>query len=282
MELQSFITTLLASSAVSGALATAIIWTGRTWISERLRQSIQHEYDQKMAYLNSELKSESEKKSILFKTSFEKEAERLRFATSSIGAAQQLAIERKLNALENLWEAILEARKNVPLVMGFLDILTVEEYKSSKDNPSFQQLVGQISIENLATMFKDNVGSRERIRPYVGEYLWALLSTYQALIARVALLLHWGTKDEEKLNWHKDKGVLQLIRIFLNAEEYAEFEAVRVGKIGWLQSNLENKILSGIDAIVSGRQIADQALEQARFLEQKVRELNAEAVALQG
>lgn len=282
MELYSFITTLLASAAVSSTLTAAIIWIGRTWISERLRQSIQHEYDQKLAYLNSELKSESEKKSILFKTSFEKEAERLRFATSSIGATQQLAIERKLNALENLWEAILEARKNVPLVMGFLDILTVEEYKSSKNNPSFQQLVGKISIESLATMFSDNVGSRERIRPYVGEYLWALLSTYQALIARVALLLHWGAKDEEKLNWHKDKGVLQLIRIFLNAKECAEFEAVRVGKIGWLQSNLENKILSGIDAIVSGRQIADQALEQARFLEQKVRELNAEAVALQG
>lgn len=160
--------------------------------------------------------------------------------------------------------------------MGFLDILTIDEYKSSKNNPSFQRLVGQISIEDLTTMFSDNVGSRERIRPYVGEYLWALLSTYQALIARVALLLHWGAKDEEKLNWYKDKGVLQLIRIFLNAKEFAEFEAVRVGKIGWLQSNLELKILSGIEAIISGRQIGDHALEQARVLEQKVRELNSE------
>lgn len=282
MELGAFLATLLTSTAMSGALAASIVWIGRTWISERLRQSIQHEYDQKLAYLNSELKSESEKRSIILKMSFEKEAESIRFATASISATQRVAIERKLDALENLWEAVLEARKNVPTVLGFLDFLTVDEYKSSKENPHFQQLVGEVSIEKLVTMFNDNVGSRERIRPYVGEYLWALLSTYQALIARVALLLHWGTKDDEKLNWHKDAGVLQLTKAFLDSNESTEFAAVKFGKFRWLQSNVEQKILVGIEAIISGREVGDQALKQARIMEQKVRELNAEAFNLHG
>ena len=33
----------------------------RNWISERIQQSIRHEYDQKLAHLNSELRNESEK-----------------------------------------------------------------------------------------------------------------------------------------------------------------------------------------------------------------------------
>ncbi|MBW4934979.1 hypothetical protein [Marinobacter sp. F4206] len=273
LELNEFLTTLLSSALASAVLSGAIIWLARTWIAERLRQSIQHEYDQNLARLNSELQAEADKNALLLKNSFEQEAERLRFATSSISSTQKIAIERKLDGVETLWDAILLARKNVPAIMGFIDILTVDEYKNSKNHPDFKQLVGEVSIENMTAMYKDNVGSRERIRPYVGEYLWALLSTYQASITRVALVIHWGDQDEKKLNWHLDGGVRQLINSFLSQTELEQFEKVNVGKIGWLQRNLEQKILAGINVVISGQKIGDEALEQAQRMEQRVREL---------
>ena len=270
---QEFVLTLIASAGFSSLLSVAGIWLARTWISERIHRSIQHEYDQKLAAFNAELRAESDKQAAILQASIEREADKLRFATSTIGETQKVAIERRLVGIETLWGSVLAARENVPAVMGFIDILTVDEYKTSKDRPHFKQLMGDLSVEKMAKMFKDNVGSIERVRPYVGEYLWALLGTYQALILRTALLLHWGKEDSEKLNWHQDSGIQQLLKTSLTPQELEAFEAVRIGKIGWLQRTYEQKMLAAMQLIVSGEQFGDEALKQAHQMEEKVQRL---------
>lgn len=273
MTAQEFALAILSAAGVSGVLTAGVLWFGRTWLSERLKQSIQHEYDQKLAALNAQLRSETESSLTTLRASIEREAEKLRFATSSVGATQKAAIERKLAAIETLWGSVLAARENVPAVMGFIDILTVDEYKASKDHPQFKKLIGDVSPQKLEAMYKDNVGSKERIRPYVGEYLWALLSTYQSLILRTALLLQWGQNDTEKLNWHRDGGTQQLLKASLNDNEIAAFEKVTIGKIGWLQGTYERKILAAMQVVISGEHFAEEALAQALRMEEKVRTL---------
>lgn len=270
MDLATFLLTLITSAGASILLSAALLWLARSWISERLHRSIQHEYDQKLALLNASLKAEAEKNAALLKATMERESDRLRFATASIGETQKAAIERRLDGLDTLWAAMLAARDNIPPVMSFIDILTVEEYRSQKDHPDFRKLAGEVSPEKLAAMFKDNVGSRERIRPYVGEYLWALVSTYQALILRVALLLHWGQKDEEKLSWHKDSGIQQLLRSSLSPTEFSDFDGVKIGKVGWLQRLYEQKVLAAMQVVISGQVFGEEALQQAQRMEEKV------------
>lgn len=177
MDLSSFLMTLLTSAGASVVLSAAAVFLARNWISERIQQSIRYEYDQKLAHLNAELRAESDKNSLLLKSSIEREAERLRFVTASVSQTQKVAIERRLTALETLWDCVLATRNNIPAVMSFIDILTVDEYKSMKGHKDFQALVGELSNEKIYAMYKDNVGSRERVRPYVGEYTWALVST---------------------------------------------------------------------------------------------------------
>jgi len=209
------------------------------------------------------------------KSSIEHEAERLRFATASVSQTQRAAIDRRLTALETLWEGVLATRENIPIVMGFIDILTIDEYSSMKDHPHFKAMIGEVSPEKLAAMYKDNVGSRERVRPYVGEYTWALVSTYQSIILRAALLVQMGQEDSKKLNWHLDSGINQLLRSALTAEEMTEFEATRIGKVGWIQRKFESKILAAMQIVISGEQFGDEALRQAQRMEQKVQELKA-------
>jgi hypothetical protein len=48
----------LASLAGSGALTATVVWFARSWISERLRNSIKHEYDQKLEAFRAALKAE--------------------------------------------------------------------------------------------------------------------------------------------------------------------------------------------------------------------------------
>jgi hypothetical protein len=273
MDLSSFLMTLLTSAGASVVLSAAAVFLARNWISERIQQSIRYEYDQKLAHLNAELRAESDKNALLLKSSIEGEAERLRFATASVSQTQKVAIERRLTALETLWDGVLATRHNIPAVMSFIDILTVDEYRSMKDHPHFQKLVGELSNEKLSAMYKDNVGSRERVRPYVGEYTWALVSTYQSIILRTALLLHMGQEDEKKLNWHLDSGINQLLRSALTESELTEFGETRIGKVGWIQRKFESKILAAMQMVISGEQFGEEALRQAQRMEEKVQQL---------
>lgn len=275
MELTSFLTTLLASASASIVLSSALVFLARNWISERIQQSIKHEYDQKLAHLNAQLRNESDKNALLLKSSIEHEAERLRFATASVSQTQRAAIDRRLTALETLWEGVLATRGNIPVIMGFIDILTIDEYSSMKDDSQFKAMIGEVSQEKLAAMYMDNVGSRERVRPYVGEYTWALVSTYQSIILRTAFLVQMGQEDSKKLNWHLDSGINQLLRSALIEEEMKEFEATRIGKVGWIQRKFESKILAAMQIVISGEQFGDEALRQAQRMEQKVQELKA-------
>lgn len=273
MELADFLITLLSSAGASAALAGVLVYLSRNWLSERLRHSIKHEYDLKLTHLNNELKAESERNVILLKSSIESEAEKVRLANASISQTQKLSIEKKLSAIETLWEGVLAARKNIPVVMGFIDILTEDEYSSMKDHRDFQAMVGELSTQKMTQMYEDNVGSRERVRPYVGEYTWALVSTYQAIILRTALLIQMGQEDSKKLNWHLDSGIRQLLNSALSRAELAEFDDTKIGKVNWIQRKFEFKILAAMQVVISGEQFGDEALKQAQKMEEKVQKL---------
>lgn len=52
--------TILTSVTASGAFSAAIVWLAKSWISERLKTSIKHEYDQKLASFHAQLKAKQE------------------------------------------------------------------------------------------------------------------------------------------------------------------------------------------------------------------------------
>ena len=58
---QTSLLSFLTTTAASGAVATLILWIFRSWISERLKNAIKHEYEQKLETYKSELKLETER-----------------------------------------------------------------------------------------------------------------------------------------------------------------------------------------------------------------------------
>jgi hypothetical protein len=55
-----FLIQLITSAAVSTALAAALLWLSRLWISERLKSAIKSEYDQKLETHKAQLKAQSD------------------------------------------------------------------------------------------------------------------------------------------------------------------------------------------------------------------------------
>jgi hypothetical protein len=58
--LSYFFLQLIASAGVNAVLSSFIIWITKFWISERLKQSIKHEYDQQLEIHKAQLKAESD------------------------------------------------------------------------------------------------------------------------------------------------------------------------------------------------------------------------------
>lgn len=58
--MQEFFITVITSASVSAALAAALVWLSKTWIGERLKNAIKHEYDQKLELHKAQLKAESD------------------------------------------------------------------------------------------------------------------------------------------------------------------------------------------------------------------------------
>jgi hypothetical protein len=58
--LPNILVSIPASAGVSAVLSAALIWLSKTWISERLKSAIKHEYDQKLEAHKAQLKAEQE------------------------------------------------------------------------------------------------------------------------------------------------------------------------------------------------------------------------------
>ena len=131
---------ILASAGVSGALVSLLIWFSKEWISTRLKISIQHEYDQKLESLKSQLKAQSDVALVELRAAIEQQANLLAGAHSSFAEGQKAAMERKLQAIDTLWGRVLQFRASLPPMLGCIDLLlTLCGVASSNSAQVFRQ-----------------------------------------------------------------------------------------------------------------------------------------------
>lgn len=61
MTVTDFVTTVLASATVSAALTSALVWLAKSWIGERIKGAIQHEYNEKLESHKAKLEVEHDR-----------------------------------------------------------------------------------------------------------------------------------------------------------------------------------------------------------------------------
>lgn len=239
--LAEFLTNVLGTTAASSLVLLGLAWLFRTWITERLKNSVKHEYDREIEAYRSTLA----------------------LVQSATAKGQKAAIEARIQAFDRLWRALLAVRDNTGAITTFLDILTADEYSRLKDHSDFQNLVGGLNQERVQAMIPDS--SIEEVRAYVGEYLWALFFAYQAVHLRIVILA-WSsaTEDHKKIYWQKDPGIRQLLSVILSTEELEQFDDTDLGKIALFRRLAESKVLAELRRLLSGQAAGDEAMKQGQ------------------
>ena len=189
---------------------------------------------------------------------------------------QKASVEKKLDAIDQLWAKILVIRNNAPPLIFLIDILDegeIDEYRKIKNHPDVQKIWGDFSIAALKRKMENISDSKgepiENIRPYVGEYLWSIFFSYKSIYLRLHLMLQLRT-DAEHLKWNRDEVMAEIIEVILTSSERDKFAQMTIGRFSWLQRKLESKMLSEMQRIISGKQFGSETFEQGRLILQKV------------
>lgn len=265
------IITLLSSAAVSGSTAAILIFLARTWMSERIKQSIKHEYDVLLEQYKHELKAEHEIALERLRASNAENQAIQAVAMASFAEGHKAAHERRLAAIEMVWKEIVRLRKATPAATTLVDILVPQERQQFVTNPRLRELVDSFSIEQMEKLFLSDTA--ENARPFVGEFIYALFFAYRALSGRVAFFIKNGVEKGKVDNWFEDPGIRRLISAALTPEEIKQFDETKVRMFMWLRNLIEQKILGQANRIISGEEAGHLGLEQAQRIVDAAREL---------
>ena len=291
MDFPSFMLTVFSSAATAVALLGCLAWMLRTWLSQRLKSGIQHEYDARLASLNSALKEQTDAASSKLnsslkeqtdaaasrlKAAFDRESDKLQLVSQSLGEAQKSAISKRLLAIEKTWLAALQISDAVPPAVSTLDVLTETEIVEAHNYPNYLMQLNALDAVKVSRPIMEFTRNLAEQRPYIGEYLWALYGVYQAVALRIIYLVDASRVDPKRRLWSQDKVIRQNIESALGKSELDAFDAQLGGKYLWIQDRFSRAILKATEKIIAGSEFSEAALRQAEIMEERIRQSSLE------
>ncbi|OPA99409.1 hypothetical protein BFW87_04080 [Pseudomonas fluorescens] len=262
-SLISFALTTAASAGVSAALVLALGWLLRTWIGERLKASLKHEYSERLERLKTDLKKQSDADLASAKAEIDSQAEKLKVAAVSFSEVQKATLPKKIEAVDALWEAVRAARAHVPGIVYMCDVLTDEELRTirtSQQFKDFRQLLAAIDPVKLTPLI---FGDADKTRPHVGEYIWALHSTYHGILVRCVFTL----AGKEDARWYRDEVTQRLVRSAFGDAALQQFKTLPDRHFDWLRLEFERELFTSFDKLLTGKAFSEAAMRQAQEME---------------
>ncbi len=250
------IETIVVSMGGSAFLYFILIWITKSWITERLKKSIEFEYSQKLLTLKAQLTAE-----------YGIAKEQLRVSTSTLTSINLASFNQRLKAIKIFWEALIKIKySNLTSIFTVIDLFQPKDYTSLVKNVELEFLFSYITTDNLlkaATDFTDNTA---KYKPFIGSFLHSLFDIYVTLIFRICHILDEGKKKGEIAEWYKDTVVEQLLPYVLYEKEIDELNNRVIEKIKFMQMTVEQRIISEIGKVLSGESDSALSFEQTKKL----------------
>lgn len=245
IEINSQFLVWVASGGIGGGLVAFLL---KSWFQERLKTSIKHEYDVKLAAIRADI---------------EKESNLITSLQEGYRRKNDLAHEAILKSIESLWSGIIQLRKRKPTLLTLVDVLLEDEFGKSFGEKELKSF-GDITDEEIQHALSDSLNGMDENRLYTGEYLWSLFFAYRQLIGRISILVKEGREKKNVPIWWQDRICKQVISSLTTEEELQEFTSLKISKIDWLLSHIEEKYLNAANKVITGEASIDMDIELAQ------------------
>jgi hypothetical protein len=167
----------------------------------------------------------------------------LKDTISTITSSQSLLQERRIEAVDKLWKAILAMKQHYSSVTFFFTIILPHEYKDALKNSEIFEGLRKIDDAYIAN-YPSEVEELEKIRPYLGETLWLYFFIYRAILGRLAILVKWLKDGKDIGDWRQDNGIQQHLKAVLEKDEFNGFMKLSPMDIYYTLNILDGKVLN--------------------------------------
>jgi hypothetical protein len=262
----------LTSAALTAFVLALPVWLLRNWIYSKLSSSIRHEYDRKIEILKSDLSLERERDTLVLKEKFTHQQKALEFARSAMSAAQSALVERRVAAIDAIWNAVLESSRMSALHGKIFDSLTLSELRQSCRNPG--SLMKEITWEKFnADLEAARLRDLDVNRPYVGDAIFLICELYVALRIRLAKHLLEMREDPQKEAWFENHANRSILLRLLDGEQMQRFRVLEFGHVSFMEIIVEQKISGMLADLAAGAALGHQALRIDSDLQDLMRSL---------
>lgn len=234
------LTTFLSSTAVATGVS---IWIGKL-ISDRLNVKWKKDQDSKIEMLKAEIA---------------RNQAAINASVSNLSLMHQVGHERRLKAIETMWEAMNDFKSLCNVSIAFYSVLIQDEYADS---------LGRFQVPTEYDLFEkanSNGSSVSQHRPFLGEVLWGMFVVYRIALFRPTLMLIKAKERGEAIrSWYDDPLLCNVIGSVLTEEEFQGYKDSVFGGYKSMVHTIEGKILSEINRIISGEMSAEVGYTQTR------------------
>ncbi|MGT2471660.1 hypothetical protein [Paraburkholderia terrae] len=252
-----FLQTVLASSAVTTALVGALALLCRELIQNRLKATVEHEFNAKLASLQSELRNSEEMLKAELRA---KEAQIQSLQSSALSAmtGHQMTVDkRRLEAIDQLWSAMNDLTRARGIATSMSIIKTDAVSQSIANDPKLQQFFKTFGEVDLKEILKEEGW---KARPYVSGLAWAYFSAFRSIVALSSARLYLfqmglGEDFTNSIN------VVNIVKAALPHQvEYVEKHGVAA--LPWLLDELEISLLAEFARMQSGTESDQESVKR--------------------
>ncbi len=256
------------SVATTGILVFGLFLCRKT-IASFLTKGIELKFNSKLEKLKSDLRQKEELHKLELQTR-EAEIATLRdYAVNSLATRNQAMHKRQVEAVEQIWSTVqdLAPAKRISSLMAVIKFKPALE--AANKNENFRNIFS--ILDEKLDPDKTDQRMATKARPFVTPMVWAFFSAYEAIAMLAVIKLKFFKSGVGSEKWLNTDAMSQLIKTALPHQSDFVDEHGHEG-FHFLLEELENRLLTELQKMVSG-EIPDQNnLEQAATIIKNSRE----------
>ncbi len=255
----------LPAISTTGVFAVSL-WILRKYIGAKLIESVKHEYDTKLEAMRAEIERKQSQITALRSG-----------ALSSAQTKSTLLYQKKIEASEAIWATVvsLTPAKNLSeMLSGFkVGVLQTEAAKNPDLREVFKAISSGYDPKSLGTI------EAHRYRPYCSKMLWALFSTYTAIVIRAVIRVEMIKAGIDK-DFTKDEHLKGLIGSVL-PHQIPLIEKYGIDASHYLIEELETNMIAEISRIHQSSEDDEESIKRAADILAKSEKVMADNEAMQ-
>lgn len=241
------ITALLVASLFGG-----LGWVFRNWIFTKITGSVEHDFSKKLEEFKVDLTAQTSRE----------------LAAHGAGvSAQIIGAEKRIEAIDKLWQIVCKIRNRKYKPFSLLCYLTEDEYleriASEENGPQLRN--GDIETSHYFDLI--NELNPEALRPFITPRMWQLFFIYRAFNGRLIFLEEKCAEGESEYFWTRDNGVTQILGHVLTEEQFKKILDGPFKDPTRINDALEGAILADAHAVINGEEFGKESLRLSKSLQ---------------